>query len=74
MNGEGPSRPKQALWLMLAVSAAAVIFRAAFHYTTCRNDGGGQIACLIAALLGTGLEAVVLIVVTIFRLLKLILP
>lgn len=74
MNGAGPSRAKQALWLMLAVSGAAVLFMASFNYMSCRNDGAGQIICFIYALLLTGLEAIVLIVATVFKLLWLLLP
>jgi|HubBroStandDraft_1064217.scaffolds.fasta_scaffold1493007_1 hypothetical protein len=74
MNGARPSRAAQALWLMLGVTAVALLFLGASNYVSCRIDGMSKVGCFIWALLSAAFEAFLFVLVTIFKVLMLVLP
>jgi hypothetical protein len=65
---------KIALWAMLAVAAAWVVYRVTANYGNCRVDGTGKLGCLAVTLFMSTIEFFTFVVVTMIKLLLTILP
>lgn len=74
MNRWPQSWAGRSVWLMLTISACWVAYEIATLYGACRLQESGKIACLTAALFGTYLKVLVLVVAAAAKILSVILP
>jgi hypothetical protein len=59
---------RRALWLILTISAAWVLYLLASHYGSCRAGGTGKLGCSIFALFLSGWDVLVFVLLTINKL------
>jgi hypothetical protein len=63
-----------ALWLMLAISGAWLVYLLGSHYVSCRTVGTGKLACFVISFFISCWDVLVLVVLTVGKFIAFILP
>ena len=59
---------------MLAIAVMWAVYTFGSHYSSCRGDGTGKVACFFVAMFSSCLEAFAFIIFTVVKVITLVMP